>query len=144
MKNAKPASPELIEFIQKRISHFNMGEIKWTANHDELKMTKDFMCGKVIVTNPHAAMHGVDVVFVINEDIFDMLDENYQEMVIDKLVAYISHDLEKGKTSKVAADIVEHESVMLHYGMDKLLSLRSEINRIYSNLDPDKDEATLD
>lgn len=132
MPKISKASEETIQMFQERASHLNFGDVKWTVhNQEDLKMSKDHMCGKVIVNNPHSAMHGYEVIFVLNEDIFDLLTEEYQKMVIDKLFAQVNIDLEKDKISKATPDIQEFSLLLLKYGND-LLSLRSEIERLYN------------
>jgi hypothetical protein len=132
MSKIQKAAEETIELFQKRIEHLNFSGLKWTVNgQEDLKMSKDHMCGKVIINNPHTAMYGYDVIFVLNEDIFDALTDEYQTMVIDKLLAQVNHDLEKEKTSKVTPDIQEFSGLLLKYGND-LLSLRSEVERLYN------------
>lgn len=132
MPKISKASEETIQMFQERAAHLNFDDVKWTVhNQEDLKMSKDHMCGKVIVNNPHAAMHGYEVIFVINEDIFDKLTDDYQKMVIDKLFAQVNIDLEKEKISKATPDIQEFSLLLLKYGND-LLSLRSEIERLYN------------
>ena len=132
MPKISQASVETIAQFQERANHLNFSELKWTVNHQEdFKMTKDHMCGKVIINNPHNAMYGYDVIFVINEDVFDNLLDDYQQMVIDKLFAQVNHDLEKEKVSKATPDIQEFSGLLLKYGFEKIQSLHSEIERIY-------------
>jgi len=52
-------------------------------------------------------------------------------MVIDKLFAQVNIDLEKEKISKATPDIQEFSLLLLKYG-NELLSLRSEIERLYN------------
>jgi hypothetical protein len=131
MSKIAKASEETIELFKERAKHLNFEALKWNVhNQEDLKMTKDHMCGKVVINNPHAAMYGVDVIFVVNEDVFDLLTDEYQQMVIDKLFAQVNHDLEKEKTSKSTPDIQEFSGLLLKYG-NQLLDLRSEIDRIY-------------
>jgi hypothetical protein len=82
-------------------------------------------------------MHGYDVIFVLNEDIFDNLIDEYQKMVIDKLFAQVNVDLEKEKISKATPDIQEFSGLLLKYG-NELLSLRSEIERLYNKAKEDE------
>ena len=132
MPKISKASEETIQMFQERANHLNFNDVKWTVhNQEDFKMSKDHMCGKVIVNNPHSAMHGYEVIFVLNEDIFDGLTDEYQKMVIDKLFAQVNVDLEKEKISKATPDIQEFSLLLLKYGND-LLSLRSEIERLYN------------
>jgi hypothetical protein len=137
MAKITKASEETIEIFKERATHLNFENVKWTVhNQEDLKMSKDHMCGKVIVNNPHAAMHGYDVIFVLNEDIFDNLIDEYQKMVVDKLFAQVNVDLEKEKISKATPDIQEFSGLLLKYG-NELLSLRSEIERLYNKAKED-------
>jgi hypothetical protein len=132
MPKISKASEETIQMFQERAQQLNFSDLKWTVhNQEDLKMSKDHMCGKVIINNPHSAMHGYDVIFVLNEDIFDLLTDEFQKMVIDKLFAQVNVDLEKDKISKATPDIQEFSLLLLKYGND-LLALRSEIERIYN------------
>jgi hypothetical protein len=139
MPKISKASEETIQMFKERAAHLNFDNLKWTVhNQEDLKMSKDCMCGKVIINNPHSAMHGFDVIFVVNEDVFDLLTEDYQKMVIDKLFAQVNIDLEKDKISKATPDIQEFSLLLLKYGND-LLSLRSEIERIYNQKKEEED-----
>lgn len=141
MAKISKASEETIELFKERAKHLNFDGVKWTVNHQEdLKMSKDHMCGKTIINNPHNAMYGYDVIFVLNEDVFDLLEDKYQQIVIDKLFAQVNVDLEKDKISKATPDIQEFSGLFLKYG-NEMLSLRSEIERIYNENKEIKDEA---
>lgn len=125
--------------FRERINQYHLDGLQWSVMGAELKKSKDNMCGKVHI-NPEAARqaYGEDVIFIINEDVFDRLKEEHQLVFIDKLIAQVGYDLEKDKIKKSEPDVKEHSGMLLKYGYDTLSTVSSEISRIYGELKEDK------
>jgi len=134
-------SEENLGIFRERIAQMNLGGLNWNVTSDiTLKKSKDNMCARVIINNAtQKSIYGDDVIFVINEDVFDRLQEHSQIIVIDKLLAQINYDLEKEKVKKNSPDIQEHSGILYKYKFEILQSLSAEISQIYQKM---KEEAT--
>lgn len=136
-------SDETVQLLTERINKQFLDGIVWTATHDkDLKMSKDNMCAKVIVNGkPQRAAWGVDVIFNINEDVFDSLSDASQIIVLDKLVAGISYDPDKEIVKRNTPDIQEHSGILLKYPFPTLQATSIEIAQIYEKLKEDKTDS---
>lgn len=138
--NYQPACDANITLFKERAALMHLDNLKFTvASHETMKKTKDQMCGRVMINNAiQRAMYGQDLIFVINEEVFDrMLDES-QIIMIDKLMAQVSYDLEKETLKKSAPDIQEHSSILQKYNFNILQTVSAEITQIYEKLEEDK------
>lgn len=105
---------------------------------DKIKLNPSGLCGKVYRTNDvvkqaiQSKFSGVpDFVIVINEDIFDLLDQTQQLIVVDKLLAQIGFDFEKGTTNLITPDIQEFSGILKKYNFNDLESLKLYVESLY-------------
>lgn len=128
-------SDETKALFKERIDSKHLDGISWeVVDNDKLKKTNN-MCGKTLVNNATVrAVTNVDVIFEINEAVFDRLTELYQLITIDKLLAYVEYDMEKESIKKNSPDVQEHSGILLKYEAMKLQELTSEVQRIYTEL----------
>jgi len=126
-----------IKLFQERIDKYNLSNfMEFSFFHDEkMKITSDSFLGKVYKNTELSVVQGVpEVTIIVNEDIFDGLSDLHQIIAIDKLLAFVSYDTEKEKVIKTSPDFSEHSLIFEKYGTE-LLSLRSEISRLFSEKD---------
>lgn len=133
MINYAEVEDQTLELFQERIATQSLDNLRYKViSNDKLKKSKDNMCGKVIVENPIAReVHNNDVIFIINESIFDQLLEEHQILVIDKMLAQVGYDLEKDKVSKNTPDIQEFSGILSKYPFPILEALSASIAQLY-------------
>jgi len=82
-----------------------------------------------------------DIVIVINEVIFDLLEPLQKRIVADELVAGISLDLEKDKITLSKPDFTIHTGVLSKYGSDVCIRLNEQIKLMFTQeADKENDE----
>lgn len=87
---------------------------------------------KVIKANPLVKhMTGEDVIVVINEKIFNGLEDNQKRLVADEAITYIGFDFEKDKIHISNPDINVHTGILRKYGNDIYIGLQEQIKLIY-------------
>ena len=64
-----------------------------------------------------------DVLIYLNEEIFDMLDENQQVLVADSLIASISYSSEKDVLKITKEDVITHSGILTKYGGKETLNV---------------------
>jgi pyruvate/2-oxoglutarate/acetoin dehydrogenase E1 component len=136
-----PACDANITIFKERAILMHLDKIKFVvASHENMKKTKDQMCGRLIINNAiQRAMYGQDIIFVINEEVFDRMSDDSQIIMVDKLLAQVSYDLEKESIKKSAPDIQEHSAILQKYTFNMLLSVSAEITQIYEKLAEEAD-----
>lgn len=135
------ATQDTIDLFQERINQMHLDRITWSvASNNTMKKSKDNMCAKLIINSAiQRAMYGEDLIFLINEDVFDRLQEHSQIIIIDKLLAQVNYDLEKETLKKSSPDIQEHSGILMKYNFNVLQAVSAEITQIYEKL---KEERT--
>lgn len=125
---------EVFEDIQALFTNFiggidNLREvnIKILANNNLKKI------GDVIKANDLLKhMTNEDIVILLNETIFEKLDEEQQLMVVEELVAEIYFDEEKGKVSIIKADINTFSLLLRKYGYEKYETLHESVKALFA------------
>jgi len=74
-----------------------------------------------------------DVVILLNEKVFEQLEYEQKQMVVEGLVAQIYYDLEKGKISIIKPDFTTFSLLLDKYGAEKCLTLNTLIKEIFSS-----------
>lgn len=141
MSNYLAASDETTKLFKDRITTKHLDSITWSVlSNNTLKMSVDNMCGKTIINSQVArARYDEDVIFIINEDVFDRLTELQQIITIDKLLADIEYDMDADTVKKKQKDIQEHSGILMTYRFEEDLQvLSSEIQRIYTEIKEEK------
>ena len=139
--NYQEASDDTVKLFKERIVSQHLDTISWgVLSDDSLKMSVDHMCGKLVINNPLArARYNEDVLFIINENVFDRLSELNQIITVDKLLAEIEYNLEKDTVKKKKKDIQEHSGILTKYAFDtKLQVLYEEISSIYEEIEDEQ------
>lgn len=68
-----------------------------------------------------------DVIIILNENIFQKLSLEQQNIVAEQALAYISYDGDKDKIVVTPPDFIEHSGILSKYGYDKINLLKESI-----------------
>jgi predicted RNA-binding protein with PUA domain len=89
--------------------------------------------GKVVKANDLVKhMTNEDIIILLNEQIFEQLDEEQKLMVVEELIARIYFDSEKEKLSIVSPDVNTFSLLLRKYGYDKYEVLHESIKALFS------------
>jgi hypothetical protein len=89
--------------------------------------------GKVVKANDLVKhMTNEDIIILLNEQIFEQLDEEQKIMVVEELTARIYFDDEKDKISIVSPDVNTFSLLLRKYGYDKYEVLHESIKALFS------------
>jgi hypothetical protein len=89
--------------------------------------------GKVVKANDLVKhMTNEDIIILLNEQIFEQLDEEQKLMVVEELIARIYFDNEKDKISIVSPDVNTFSLLLRKYGYDKYEVLHESIKALFS------------
>ncbi len=89
--------------------------------------------GKVIKANDLLKhMTQEDVIIILNEEIFEQLEEESQTIIIEELIARIYFDFEKSKLSIINPDIIGFSGVIQKYGFNKYYETKLLIKELFS------------
>lgn len=77
-------------------------------------------------------MTNEDAVIIINEKIFEQLEDEQKLMVVEEHVAKLYFDAEKGKLSLINPDVNTFSLLLRKYGYDKYERLNESIKALYS------------
>jgi len=73
----------------------------------------------------------VDVFVLINENVFDKLEDDDRLIMAEHTIAGISYNTEKDKLELRNPDIVGHSGVLKKYGNDEFLRVNELVNLIF-------------
>lgn len=73
-----------------------------------------------------------DVIILLNEEIFEQLDDDLQKMIIEEAVAQIYYDDEKGKVTIIKPDVNTFSLFLRKYGYEKYEVLQESIKTLYA------------
>ena len=91
--------------------------------------------GKVVKANDLLKfMTDNDVIILINEVIFDKLEQDQKELVAQELIAYIGFDFEKGKLVITQPDVSTFSLLLKKVGSDKYLRIQEIIRLAFEQL----------
>lgn len=103
--------------------------------------------GKVTKANPLVKfMTNEDVIIIINEKIYDGLEDEQKRLVADELVTWIGYDFEKDKVNIVKPDINVHTGVLRKYTFPIYERLQETIKSLYdakNNQEAEEEEAEV-
>jgi hypothetical protein len=77
-------------------------------------------------------MTNEDAVVIINEKIFEQLEDEQKLMVVEEYVARLYFDSEKGKLSLINPDVNTFSLLLRKYGYDKYERLNESIKALYT------------
>ena len=130
-------SDENLKLFKERVNSKHLDGLKWKVLVNDAMKMKNNMCGVTHINKPAIRMAtGLDVVFELNEVVFDRLEEKYKIMMIDKLLAYINYNLDTDHIKTCTPDVKEHSGILETYG-NLVNALTSEISRIYNEMSED-------
>ncbi len=143
------ASEETRELFARAMGETTL-EAKWDVVHNPKMKIKNNNIGEVKIAPmvfEDANATRVSVIFVINEDAFDRLDDDAQKMCIDRLIASIAIK-EDGSIAKSTPEFCEHSDIVRKYGsIDepekgyfKLEALHVAVQNVFQEL-KEKEEA---
>lgn len=91
--------------------------------------------GKVVKANDLLRfMTENDVIILINEIIFDKLEQDQKELVAQELIAYIGFDFEKGKLVITQPDVNTFSLLLKKVGSEKYLKIQEIIRLAFEQL----------
>ena len=101
--------------------------------------------GKVVKANDLLKfMTDNDVIILINEIIFDKLEQDQKELVAQELIAYIGFDFEKGKLVITQPDVNTFSLLLKKVGSDKYLKIQEIIRLAFEQLKDKESENAED
>lgn len=86
-------------------------------------------------------MTNYDVIIVINEAIFDQLDEEQKTMVAEECIAGVHFDTEKDKIVISKCDVQTYSGFLRKYGYEKYEVLHESIKTLYNVQNEEEAEA---
>ena len=69
-------------------------------------------------------MTDVDIVVLLNENIFDKMDDNQKKMIIEELLAQVYWDSNSGKIKLIKPDVNTFSLLIKKYGIDFYLGVK--------------------
>ena len=89
--------------------------------------------GKVVKANDLLKhMTNEDAIVILNEKIFEQLEQEQKMMVVEELVARLYFDSEKGKLSIINPDVNTFSLLLRKYGYDKYEVLHESIKALFA------------
>lgn len=73
-----------------------------------------------------------DVIIVINEVIFEQLEDEQKLMIVEELVSSLYYDLEKGKLQIIKPDVNTFSLLLRKYGYEKYERLHESVKALYA------------
>ena len=97
--------------------------------------------GKVVKANDLIKhMTNEDVVILLNENVFEQLDDEQRQMVVEELLATVYFDSEKGKVSLIKPDINTFSLLLRKYGYAKYETLHESIKAVFAQMEEEEAE----
>lgn len=97
--------------------------------------------GKVVKANDLLKhMTNEDVVILLNENVFEQLDDEQRQMVVEELLATVYFDSEKGKVSLIKPDINTFSLLLRKYGYAKYETLHESIKAVFAQMEEEEAE----
>ena len=97
--------------------------------------------GKVVKANDLVRhMTNEDLIIIINERIFEQLDEAQQIMQAEELIASIHYDNENDKLVITKPDIVTYSGLVSKYSWEDYIRLRESIKALFSQAEENEAE----
>ena len=83
-----------------------------------------------------------DIVITINEEIFELLTEEYRIIVAEEAIAGISYDFEKDKVTIIQPDLQTHSTIANKYGTETMKTVKDTVKLLYSQKANSEEGAT--
>jgi hypothetical protein len=89
--------------------------------------------GKVVKANDLLKhMTNEDAIIILNEKIFEQLEDEQKMMVVEELVARLYFDSEKGKLSIINPDVNTFSLLLRKYGYEKYERLNESVKALFA------------
>lgn len=89
--------------------------------------------GKVVKANDLVRhMTNEDIIILLNEQIFEKLEDEQKLMVVEELIARVYFDAEKGKILIINPDVNTFSLLLRKYGYDKYEVLHESIKALFA------------
>jgi hypothetical protein len=77
-------------------------------------------------------MTNEDAIIILNEKIFEQLEDEQKMMVVEELVARLYFDSEKGKLSIINPDVNTFSLLLRKYGYEKYERLNESVKALFA------------
>lgn len=92
--------------------------------------------GKVVKANEILKyMTEVDIIILLNENIFDRLEEGQKTMILEELLAQVYWDADSGKIKLIKPDVNTFSLLIKRYGIDFYLSVKESVVSILNEIE---------
>ena len=135
-KTYQEAYPETIALFEKAILNANLTQINIHICVDN-SLKEIHKVSKLNDYSKHLTNY--DVTVFLNEDVFEQLTEEQQELAIDDALAPIGYDMERGKMVISKPDVSTFSGILAKHGFDAYDVLRETIKSIYQKKKEDED-----
>jgi hypothetical protein len=89
--------------------------------------------GKIVKANDLLKhMTNEDAIVLLNERVFEQLENEQQLMVVEELIARLYFDSEKGKLTIINPDVNTFSLLLRKYGYDKYETLHESIKALFA------------
>ena len=123
-----PDHQQLFTNLIAEIDSLNSVNIKVLGNNELKEVTKIIKANDLL---RHESAN--DVYIILNETIFEPLNEEQKAMVVEETVAQIYFDAEKDKISIIKPDFTTFSGLLVKYGHQKCLDLKALIRLMYES-----------
>lgn len=86
-------------------------------------------------------MHSYDIVILLNEAVFEALEDEQRLIVVEELIAQIYYDDEKDKVTIIKPDLTTFSLLLIKYGAEKYLRLCESIKAVLAQTEENQQEA---
>jgi len=121
-----PDTQELFDGFIGKIESLNEVSIKILGNN---KLKEPYKVVKATDLTRYLSTY--DIVIIVNESVFELLDEENKQMIIEESVARIYYDMEKGKVSIINPDMSTFSLLVVKFGIDKYIRLQQMVREIF-------------
>jgi hypothetical protein len=118
---------ELFTNFINQIDSLSEVSVKILGNDRQKEICKVFKANDLL-----KHMTNEDAVVIINEKIFEQLEDEQKLMVVEEYVARLYFDSEKGKLSLINPDVNTFSLLLRKYGYDKYERLNESIKALYT------------
>jgi hypothetical protein len=118
---------ELFSNFINQIDSLSEISVKILSNDKQKEICKVFKANDLL-----KHMTNEDAVIIVNEKIFEQLEDEQKLMVVEEHVARLYFDAEKGKLSLINPDVNTFSLLLRKYGYDKYERLNESIKALVS------------
>lgn len=92
--------------------------------------------GKVVKANEILKyMTEVDIIILLNENIFDRLESEQKTMILEELLAQVYWDADSGKIKLIKPDVNTFSLLIKKYGIDFYLAVKESVVSILNEIE---------